>query len=577
MNSFVSGAVLAFLLPAVAPAQTVFVEQGPDWTASLRSQFYTQDQGSRIMPIIWMRALKAPDGNPFLHDALARYGYLPMPERADADLPVGFTTNGTGSETAIGMTCAACHTREIDVSGTAYRVDGGPAMVDFQAFLRDLDDAVLMVLNDEGAWDDFATAVLGQGAGESDIKALRAKLEIWSNRYHTLVDRSLPDPAWAPGRLDAVTMIFNRLTGLDIGPLADDGIIADNIKVADAPARYPFLWNAAIHDYTQWPGFAANGNDLLGLSRNLGEVYGVFGEFRPVEKRGILFDNDYISQNSANWDGLKELEDWIGDIGAPEWSWELDQDLAMDGKAIFELPTAEGGCVECHGKKKGEFRSFKHETLATPIKAVGTDERECQILETTVDTGTLEGAKIPLVGTPLGKEARAFDVLALSVLGAIIQHATDFLSEEDRQIISGLEAELEGNFGDAFSDLEKAFPITQKDGSFPTVAAADPGCAYEARVLEGIWAAAPYLHNGWVPTLTDLLKKPADRPMSYVPGPAYDIEAVGLAKQQTMFDQTVTLTGCDDVTSGNSNCGHTFGTDLSEDQKQALIEYLKSI
>ncbi|MGB8900889.1 MAG: hypothetical protein WCC90_17330, partial [Methylocella sp.] len=41
--------------------------------------------------------------------------------------------------------------------------------------------------------------------------------------------------------------------------------------------RYPFLWNAARQDKTQWPGFAKNGIDLLGLARNLGEVYGVFG------------------------------------------------------------------------------------------------------------------------------------------------------------------------------------------------------------------------------------------------------------------------------------------------------------
>ncbi|MBE0762893.1 hypothetical protein IH729_24350, partial [Escherichia coli] len=50
-----------------------------------------------------------------------------------------------------------------------------------------------------------------------------------------------PKDTWGPARLDAVSMIFNRLTGLDIGT-APPYLIPDNIKAADAPVRYPFLW-----------------------------------------------------------------------------------------------------------------------------------------------------------------------------------------------------------------------------------------------------------------------------------------------------------------------------------------------
>ncbi|MGB3316971.1 MAG: di-heme-cytochrome C peroxidase, partial [Albidovulum sp.] len=262
--------IVAGLLSAAAPAsaQTVYVNQGSDWTANLRQDFYTRDQGSRIMPLSWMRALDAPDGTGFLDDALARYGYLPLPGRADPDLPVGFVAAGSDTNPSVGMNCAACHTREIDVNGTAYRLDGGPAIVDFQAFLKDLDDAVLAVLADGAKLTVFANKVLGSGAMQEQIAALKIELADWSFRYHTLIERSLPDPAWGPSRLDAVSMIFNRLTGLDIG----DGpghVIAENIAVADAPTRYPFLWNAARQDKTQWPGFAYNGNENLGLARNL--------------------------------------------------------------------------------------------------------------------------------------------------------------------------------------------------------------------------------------------------------------------------------------------------------------------
>jgi processive rubber oxygenase RoxA-like protein len=100
---------------------------------------------------------------------------------------------------------------------------------------------------------------------------------------------------------------------------------------------------------------------------------------------------------------------------------------------------------------------------------------------------------------------------------------------------------------------------------------------YEARVLEGIWAAAPYLHNGSVPTLAELLKPPAQRTAQFSVGSKYDIEKVGLAVTQPGSDAVRSVTDCNEINSGNSRCGHDFGTDLSEQQKKALIEYLKTL
>jgi hypothetical protein len=66
------------------------------------------------------------------------------------------------------------------------------------------------------------------------------------------MSRALPSTPWGPSRLDAVGMIFNRLTGLDIGT-GPDRVIPDNIRGADAPVRYPFLWNSPTQDFTQGP------------------------------------------------------------------------------------------------------------------------------------------------------------------------------------------------------------------------------------------------------------------------------------------------------------------------------------
>jgi hypothetical protein len=52
---------------------------------------------------------------------------------------------------------------------------------------------------------------------------------------------------------------------------------------------------------------------------------------------------------------------------------------------------------------------------------------------------------------------------------------------------------------------------------------------------------------------------------------------VGLAAQQTQFNYTLTTTDCSNLNSGNSRCGHEFGTKLSPDEKKALLEYLKTL
>jgi cytochrome c peroxidase len=121
----------------------------------------------------------------------------------------------------------------------------------------------------------------------------------------------------------------------------------------------------------------------------------------------------------------------------------------------------------------------------------------------------------------------------------------------------------------------------------PTVAKpAMPGegpFKYEARVLRGIWAAAPYLHNGSVPTLADLLEPAAARPAAFRIGPEYDPERVGLAAEQPRFDRVLQTTACagrasgQGWDSGNGRCGHEYGLDLTPAQKRALLEYLKTL
>lgn len=558
--------MLALLMsPVLSATEPILMDQGAEWTASARKDFYSRDQGSRIMPLRWIAALKQPDGRPFMADSLGRYGYLPNKASKPAGLPVGFTVASGSEGQDIGMNCSACHTRQIEVNGTAYLIDGGPGIVDFQNFLADLDVAVNTVLTNNQVFTDFAHAVLGPSASMKDKEKLRKAVKAWYLPYHTLIERALPSQPWGPARLDAVSMIFNRLTGLDIGP-PPTYMIPENIQPAIAPVRYPFLWNAAIQDKTQWPGFASNGNDILGLARNLGEVYGVFGVFHPKKDAWHLLGIDYLHKNSAEFQGLGALEDLVKKIGPPKWPWGVDQGLANKGKEIFARKTEQGGCADCHGIRPGQTRFLDRKTWATPIMDVGTDSKEYEVLARTVKTGVLEGAKIPFIAKALKPVDTAFNVLGTSVIGSILQHYVPVLMKtEDEARVKGAQSPL---------PLETE---SLRDAFITPATTAKPSYAYESRVLEGIWAAAPYLHNGSVPTLVELLKPAAERVSSFKIGPAYDIVNVGLAVEQTRFDYTLRTTDCSDRNSGNSRCGHEFGTTLSADEKKALLEYLKTL
>ena len=542
------------------------LDQGGAWTADARADFYSRDQGSRIMPLRWMFALQQSDGTAFMADSLARYGYLPNENSTPSGLPVGFTVASGSKGETLGMTCSACHTRQIIVQGKAYRVDGGPGIVDFQSFLSDLDAAVDATLDDPGRFDAFARAVLGSGATPDQATQLHKDLADWHLPFHTIVKGALPQPPWGPGRLDAVTMIFNRLSGLDIG-VAPPYIIESNIQRADAPVRYPFLWNAPRQDKTQWPGFADNGNAVLGLARNLGEVTGVFAVFHPKKDAGRLLGINYVGENSANFEGLESLERLIRKIGAPRWPWPVNKQLAAQGSALF----AQNCARNCHEVAKGARRSLKlivpadEQTWLTPVQNVHTDTREWAILDRKVDPGVLTGAQIPGLDEPLQNPDAPIKVLGMAVTGAIIQHTLPVIVSE----------ELSRQFAQAGTVFT---PATESlKGAFRYTAAAPARGSYESRVLQGIWAAAPYLHNGSVASLAELLKPAAERLPSFSIGPQYDLVNVGIATGQTAFAQPRQTTGCEDTASGNSRCGHEFGTRLSPAQKRALIEYLKTL
>lgn len=117
---------------------------------------------------------------------------------------------------------------------------------------------------------------------------------------------------------------------------------------------------------------------------------------------------------------------------------------------------------------------------------------------------------------------------------------------------------------------------------------ADPEMVgYQAPPLDGIWATAPYLHNGSVPTLAALLKS-VDRPARFKRPPStglehYDQVQVGWKFTVVADPPSPPLPPFeaqfiyDTSRFGLSNGGHRFGDDLADEARSDLIEYLKTL
>lgn len=170
-----------------------------------------------------------------------------------------------------------------------------------------------------------------------------------------------------------------------------------------------------------------------------------------------------------------------------------------------------------------------------------------------------------------GKDAEGLPVYAAPLFNTIQEVGTD----TDR---------IDGNT-DQLKELIARNPLADLIQAQPRVR------GYFATRLDGVWANFPYLHNGSVPTLRDLLRKPADRPRAWSvertgDRDRFDTSSVGYTVPVAgSFDSGRVMRrateGARDVyftdREGHSSRGHDFGTTLSDADKRALIEYLKTL
>ena len=590
------GAVEGWTQQTGAVGTLTYAAQG--WSAADRETFYTTSQGSHLMPYAWFKALRRTDvDEPFAADKLQRYGYLAhdvSPANPEG-LPIGFIVDGPVASGELGLTCAACHTGQLEYTQGgivhALRIDGAPAKADAQQFLTDLLAASRATLAESARFDAFAKAVLGPGYTAAKAAQVKDGFGKWVAQFGEFTDISLPAASpWGPGQLDAFGMIFNRVAAGDLG-------IRDNYKVADAPVRYPFLWNASRQDRTQWNGGIHNGLYIQALGRNTGEVLGVFADFAPrrlVPPTPLAPAIIDFKNNSIDFAGLQTLEEKIAVLRPPPWPREifgLDEQLAAKGKPLFDA-----NCGGCHAAQAsldlpGLWR--------TPILAVGTDPKMLINSQRTSEPGLLMGALMPppAMGARIGDPAKTADLLATSVMGSLLAEAfvppvPSPTKLAQSGVFRALRKDLAEHFPgenldtlldpklsaraklDALVEL-KAFIDARLSNMFNPPPVAD-GAAYESRVLNGVWAVAPYLHNGSVPNLWELMKPAKDRKSSFMVGSrVFDPKNVGYATDKSPF-KTGAFVADPANANGNGNGGHEFGAGLTDDERWAIIEYMKT-
>lgn len=596
-----------------------------------------------------------------------RYRYLvrkPTANNPDG-LPIGLVKDNYRGRDFMGFTCAACHTGQINYKGIGIRVDGAPAMADMDTFLTDL-SADLRAAGMPGAVRDrFVRNVLALGHYRS-ADAVKADLATYALRLtaYRVINKS--DTHYGFARLDAFGRIYNQVleyvsTADDVGTalneLVGEGKIAQAdldragipallkalkakpvldgddrdrlmeklvtglslkqvlyfrnrmFNAPDAPVSYPFLWDIPQHDYVQWNGIASN-SGLGPIGRNTGEVIGVFGSMNwsrsdhwtlagVFSGQGFFNGHPLNYSSSVNVHNLALIEDHLKNLYSPVWPQnilpKLDMARVRRGEVVFDKY-----CASCHAEID---RTSSSRRVVAHFSAQENIKTDPQMAVNSVAYQGYSGI-VRNEYVTLGPGAMLLDEKA-PVAALLTRTTTGVVATPDADKWFG-QRFVEWLYDVIFSLRNNDIQSSMKNGDYNPDTSQNPVASvvsYKGRSLNGIWATAPYLHNGSVPNLYDLLlpasAMPGDpagtqyRPVKFMLGSReFDPKMVGFKSDGYPGFEFLT------AKLGNSNAGHEFGTRdvtdkdgkvilggdgkpaypaLSEDQRWDLVEYLKSL
>ncbi|MDX8392447.1 MAG: di-heme-cytochrome C peroxidase [Mariprofundaceae bacterium] len=482
-------------------AKEVVYLESQQWDASDSLWFYNTTQGSDLIPYdIFLNLKTADSANELFRSSsnMRRYRYLtqnPSMDNSDG-LPVGFVKDDFDGRQYLGFTCAACHTTQVNYQGVGMRIDGGPAMADMDSMLRSLEKALDATLSDKKKINDLAAAI-DNGEGElsaADFKSELAKARDKVANYNKInLSQNGGHPVeYGYARLDAFGRIYNRV----LAHLTPDA----TFNSPNAPVSYPFLWDTPQYDFVQWNGVGNNNSGGAGgffgpLGRNTGEVLGVFATF-DVEDKPVLRS---VQKSSADQRNLVRLEKHLEDLKAPVWPENILPEINRQKAALGEKVFVQYKCIACHTPEN----AFTKEQLKSGIVAqfssverIGTDiQMAHNAIHYNGKTGVLKGKSDSLSGGKYGDTAPAVNSLTTVTTSAIVapDHTKRFFV----------------HWAEKLDSLVRSFfsnPVTKKTSRHVDFQVVNTPSldVYKGRSLNGIWATAPYLHNGSVPNLHEL-------------------------------------------------------------------------
>ncbi|WMJ09010.1 di-heme-cytochrome C peroxidase [Nitrosomonas sp. sh817] len=631
-------------------SRTVYLDQG--WSAADSLWFYTVTQGSNLLPYSFFLVLEQPGSSELFRDdsSMDRYGYLPQrPTASNPDgLPAGMVRDEYQGKAYMGFTCAACHTTQINYQGTGIRIDGGPANSDMETFMVDLATAMQVTLENPEKRDRFVANVLKHGH-YNNANDILADLTKYAQRIKTYTivnsprDSKRPLTRYGYARLDAFGRIYNRvlehiMSAQQLRELLADILSEDELTTvmsnvepvlsshdrdhiiekiqdyltskqlirlrnkiynpADAPVSYPFLWDIPQHDYIQWNGRVDN-SGLGPMARNAGQVIGVFATLDWQEKDGFTlssvlggqgFGSKHIDfQSSIDIRNLRRVENHLRKLTSPSWPEHIlpaiDKVRMARGAEIYSEY-----CAACHSLIKRNDPERRIVARMISVHSVGTDSKMATNAIGFVGySGILRNQ---YVGVSTGNILLQQQAPAVALLTAATRNVVT-TPDSDKWIIRRW---LERSFDFAYTFFDNEVQSSLKNGYYTPDSTVSPfasAMAYKARPLNGIWATAPYLHNGSIPTLYDLLlpkRRPGDpadgeyRPDEFTVGSReFDPEKVGFKTSGYpgfLFRTHIW---------GNYNEGHEYASGrtplpdgsmlpaLNKEQRLDLIEFLKSL
>jgi mono/diheme cytochrome c family protein len=559
-------------LPAWSPPRQVhYLEQ---WSAADRETYYFIPQGTQVKGLRydWFTALELPFSQQRFAapEYLARFGFLVDPGQKPTpnnpgNLPAGFTRHqNTGSpDVFLDVTCAACHTGELRFKGQAVRIDGGSAQhvlpssvptLKGGSFGQALVASLASTYYNPWKFERFARNVLGQDydARHQQLrKEFKSSLDTFLKVAWNDTHRGLYPTEEGPGRTDA----FGRIANASFG----DAISPDNYRVANAPVDYPQLWDMWTFEWVQW-----NGSAKQPMARNIGEALGVGATLNFFDKNDQPLMGDARYPSSVRVRDLHLIEQTLQRLKPPAWPEDLlgavDKPLAARGRALF----AEN-CAGCHvpHTTQGDGRYVQHLKMI-PVDYIGTDPGAANnIADHRFDLTALQWNQAELEKLDVEpKPTEPMDLSKMSVAKGLA-YVTAYVQDrayQDANVTPAERAEMDG-FG---------LPIGVRELR-----------SYKARPLAGVWATAPFLHNGSVPSIYQLLSPQDERVTTFYKGSfEYDPQHLGYRTEAFnnafLFDTQIT---------GNHNSGHEFragnlgngviGRGLQPQERRALLEYLK--